>query len=93
MASMNMITEEMLVIEKDSGEFVGKDGVKRQWFSVTCGVPKDCRSQRYSVKEEIYDTLEKGACVIFSGNYGNSKDGQYWKVTNIERYTPPKKDK
>lgn len=86
--AIRMITEEMVVLNKDSKDVECKDGQIRTYYNVKCGT-QNYENQLIGVSEEIYNSLSEGDKVIFAGNFGGLQN-KFWRVTDIQKLTPKK---
>ena len=88
--AIKMVTEELIVLSKDAKSAKCQDGNTRTFYNVKCGT-KDYENQIFGVEEDVYNTLKEGDQVIFSGKFGGLQN-KFWKITDIAKYTPKKKD-
>lgn len=86
--AIRMVTEEMIVLNKDSKDVTCKDGQTRTYYNIKCGTAS-YENQLIGVTQEIYDNLSEGDKVIFKGNFGGLQN-KFWRVTDIEKLTPKK---
>lgn len=86
--AIKMVTEEMVVLEKSAKDAVCKNGETKTFYNVKCG-SSSYENQIFGVEEDVYNTLNEGDQVCFSGNFGGLQN-KFWRVTGIAKYTPKK---
>ena len=80
---MKMVTSELIVLEKSEKDVVCKDGVTRHYFNVKLG-SSDYENITFSVKEDVYNALDKEDKVIFQGRFGGLAK-PFWGIDAIVR--------
>ena len=80
---MKMVTSELIVLEKSEKDIVCKDGVTRHYCNVKVGSP-DYENITFTVKEDVFNMLDKEDKVIFQGRFGGLAK-QFWGIDKIVR--------
>lgn len=80
---MKMLTSELVVLEKSEKDFQCKDGVTRHYYNLKVG-SSDYENITLSVKEDIYNAVNKNDNVIFYGRFGGLKT-PFWGIDSIYR--------
>lgn len=80
---MKMLTEELIVLEKSEKDVVCKDGVTRHYYNVKVG-SADYENITFSVKEDVYNALDKEDRVMFRGRFGGLAKA-FWGIDAITR--------
>lgn len=78
-----MVTQELIVLEKNEKDVVCKDGITRHYFNVKVGSP-DYENITFSVKEDVYNMIDKDDKVIFQGRFGGLKNA-FWGIDCVAR--------
>lgn len=86
---IRMITEEMVVLEKNAKDVVCKDGKTRTYYNVKCGTGS-YENQLFDVPKEVYEGIKEQDRVIFQGSFGGLKT-KFWKVDALQSISPNKK--
>lgn len=80
---MKMATSELIVLEKSEKDVVCKDGNTRHYYNVKLG-SADYENITFSVKEDVYNMLDKEDKVIFQGHFGGLAK-QFWGIDTVVR--------
>lgn len=80
---MKLFTQELIVLEKTEKDFECNDGKTRHYYNLKVGSP-DYENITFSVKEDVYNMIEKGDRVNFMGHFGGLKN-PFWGIDEVIR--------